>query len=490
MNEIVKQCIDNYKTKYINHKKQSLTKDTDIRDYDLSNDQLEIYNKICSKVDKNKSKTFLIQGYAGTGKSFLVGKLIARLAQVGYKIHCTATTNKAVKVSKSMCNYDHYNIEYSTVHSFLGLKRRINYVTGEEYFDLKDITYYIDQRLKTTNVLFIDECSQLNRSTYDILNDIRKKYKITIIYIGDPMQTPPVKEDESEVFKNKHNKSYILTKIVRQSETEYGIIPLSLKLRENIDKRYIEYRNDTVDNKGVHVINPKVAFNDVINELFKSNIYKKDSDFVKICSYTNERVDKANDYIRKMLYGKNVEEYMKGEKYIVNNAMLSPHVLVTTNSELQILNMKSSTLMIPKFKIEYVKNGIEIVKEFSLYVDYKECLIKCEDVEHPEIRILEKNEKVKLNRFLTSFKNTIFNIPNVYKTLKQELWEQFYYIKNLFADIKYNYAITIHKSQGSTYDNCIVLLKDTERNYNIVQKNKLLYTAITRASNNVFLING
>ena len=175
MNEIVKQCIDNYKTKYINHKKQSLTKDTDIRDYDLSNDQLEIYNKICSKVDKNKSKTFLIQGYAGTGKSFLVGKLIARLAQVGYKIHCTATTNKAVKVSKSMCNYDHYNIEYSTVHSFLGLKRRINYVTGEEYFDLKDITYYIDQRLKTTNVLFIDECSQLNRSTYDILNDIRKK---------------------------------------------------------------------------------------------------------------------------------------------------------------------------------------------------------------------------------------------------------------------------------------------------------------------------
>ena len=191
-----------------------------------------------------------------------------------------------------------------------------------------------------------------------------------------------------------------------------------------------------------------------------------------------------------MLYGKNVEEYMKGEKYIVNNAMLSPHVLVTTNSELQILNMKSSTLMIPKFKIEYVKNGIEIVKEFSLYVDYKECLIKCEDVEHPEIRILEKNEKVKLNRFLTSFKNTIFNIPNVYKTLKQELWEQFYYIKNLFADIKYNYAITIHKSQGSTYDNCIVLLKDNERNYNIVQKNKLLYTAITRASNNVFLING
>ena len=316
--------------------------------------------------------------------------MIARLAQVGYKIHCTATTNKAVKVSKSMCNYDHYNIEYSTVHSFLGLKRRINYVTGEEYFDLKDITYYIDQRLKTTNVLFIDECSQLNRSTYDILNDIRKKYKITIIYIGDPMQTPPVKEDESEVFKNKHNKSYILTKIVRQSETEYGIIPLSLKLRENIDKRYIEYKNDTVDNKGVHVINPKVAFNDVINELFKSNIYKKDSDFVKICSYTNERVDKANDYIRKMLYGKNVEEYMKGEKYIVNNAMLSPHVLVTTNSELQILNMKSSTLMIPKFKIEYVKNGIEIVKEFSLYVDYKECLIKCEDVEHPEIRILEK----------------------------------------------------------------------------------------------------
>jgi ATP-dependent exoDNAse (exonuclease V) alpha subunit len=57
-----------------------------------------------------------------------------------------------------------------------------------------------------------------------------------------------------------------------------------------------------------------------------------------------------------------------------------------------------------------------------------------------------------------------------------------------YADVKYNYALTVHKAQGSTFDNAIVINCDISRIKDVVDKNKLLYTAITRAKNKLFIV--
>ena len=57
-----------------------------------------------------------------------------------------------------------------------------------------------------------------------------------------------------------------------------------------------------------------------------------------------------------------------------------------------------------------------------------------------------------------------------------------------YADVKYNYALTVHKAQGSTFENAIVINCDISRIKDTLERNKLLYTAITRARNKLFMI--
>jgi exodeoxyribonuclease-5 len=72
--------------------------------------------------------------------------------------------------------------------------------------------------------------------------------------------------------------------------------------------------------------------------------------------------------------------------------------------------------------------------------------------------------------------------------LKRNAWSKYYNLLDRYADVKYNYALTVHKSQGSTFDNVIVINCDIERLRDEKERNKLLYTAITRAKNKLFMI--
>jgi ATP-dependent exoDNAse (exonuclease V) alpha subunit len=65
---------------------------------------------------------------------------------------------------------------------------------------------------------------------------------------------------------------------------------------------------------------------------------------------------------------------------------------------------------------------------------------------------------------------------------------QFYKAKQHYADVNYAYAITCHKSQGSTYKNVYVDLADISGNDNVVERNRIIYTAITRASEKAVII--
>ena len=96
-----------------------------------------------------------------------------------------------------------------------------------------------------------------------------------------------------------------------------------------------------------------------------------------------------------------------------------------------------------------------------------------------------------INDILVSFKKALIKKKKdkLIKIILQRLWEFYYYkILDQFADISYGYCITVHKSQGSTYNNVYVDFNNIlNSNFDENQKVKCIYTAITRASLNLRL---
>ena len=103
-----------------------------------------------------------------------------------------------------------------------------------------------------------------------------------------------------------------------------------------------------------------------------------------------------------------------------------------------------------------------------------------------------ENLKATIKKVIIDLKNYIYK--NINKSdnrfILKRIWE-YYYINyiDIFADISYGYCITVHKSQGSTYKNVFIDAKNIlEYNRKDFINYKCLYTAITRASNKVYML--
>jgi exodeoxyribonuclease-5 len=71
---------------------------------------------------------------------------------------------------------------------------------------------------------------------------------------------------------------------------------------------------------------------------------------------------------------------------------------------------------------------------------------------------------------------------------KTRAWQDFYKFKENFADVSYAYAITAHKSQGSTYRYVFAIESDMDANSKIEEMNRIKYTAFTRPSHRLFIV--
>jgi len=122
----------------------------------------------------------------------------------------------------------------------------------------------------------------------------------------------------------------------------------------------------------------------------------------------------------------------------------------------------------------------------SLDIYYWDCL----DLDHKPFKVVDPSSKERFEAVLNKIaKSAKFEKDKAERSKK---WKTFFAVKELFVDVKYTYASTIHKLQGSTYETVYIDLRDLE---NIKDKDlmyRLLYVAVTRASTNikVLLSNG
>lgn len=412
-------------------------------------------------------KRIVLKGSAGVGKTFMTNELIRRLKTTLYQygaIYVNAPTHKALAVLKTKIEEKPY-IHFQTVHSSLQLRRQINYATGSTFY-VKGPENKRNPPYRSAQCVLLDECSMIGR---DILDYINEYPNLTFIFIGDDKQINPVNEADSPVFLQGYP-TVELTEIIRQGAGN-PIIDLSRNLNRIFSKQ-----SCLTEQGGYFYENSRDT---IITKLAEVN----GSDDIKYLSWTNVDVDKVNHDVRIKIYG-TPNKVELGESLIFASPFRDEF---KNNDEIKVetLEVKEKLMVVPTSDtiIQFTDGMPEIKKVMKGGIEvtsYDTAEVKCYLI-NGTVEVLhescEQLFKSICNKLKADCKNGYIK------------WPVYYWFFEQFANITYNHAITVHKSQGSTYKVAILNASNINLNKNIPEKTRLFYTAVTRASGKVVLFN-
>lgn len=492
----------------------------------LIGEQAIVYDKLNYFISQNENKIFRLLGSAGTGKTTVITKFILdNITTKNNKIYFLASTNKAVKVLREKTNFlENNNVEFQTIDKFLNCIERINkfgdiyfcpkglkkiYINKNWYFindtnDIKllnkiihDTELYLDKFkycskdflnfLNEDDIIIIDECSMLNDDKWNLI-----KYfsNCKIIIIGDYYQLQPISEfdnKDSIIFNEEINNEfhYEMNTVVRTDDTKLSKL---YKITRELINKHLPY-SDVYDILKSLDIN-KTGIKDVLIKKIKYYL-ENDIDFV-VLSYKNFSVNEFNKIINNVLEDTKIKKYgyFLNTKYIMKNHF---NKILTNNTEFEI---------------------IDVVKDGNLYF----INIRTENNEETTITIYEKNEHDKIISNFTSKINILkkyyttksIEEKNKIKLYATKIIEDDSSILSNYIDIiegailklqqnirscicknneifSLSYSLTINKSQGSSFKNVIVNLRDiyNTKPITLETKARLLYVAVSRAVEDV-----
>jgi len=204
----------------------------------LKGDQPMALEKVEQFLDSPGGGMFLLEGFAGTGKTTLTNLVSERyLAKYRTKkVLMTAPTNKAVGVMYDRCDFRHTNLDFMTCHRSLGLKEsKDDY--GKQVFKQD---YSKPCEVEKQDLYILDEVSMLSDELFHLLVPYVERNNLKILFIGDPAQIPPVGQDFCIPFKAMRKPEMgikmgyaKLEAIVRQEEGN-PIIELTMAIRNSL----------------------------------------------------------------------------------------------------------------------------------------------------------------------------------------------------------------------------------------------------------------
>ena len=398
----------------------------------------DVMNFLSLPVDQASEMT--ISGPAGSGKTFLTKYMLVRIRkelplltllkgedeQLSLKL--TSTTNKATDVLGKATGE-----AVSTIHSMLSLIVKHNYNTGKPELVRKDGAGKIDKHL-----IIIDEASMIDSDLLDCIRTYTTKCKI--IFIGDAYQLAPVSERVSPVFSQITLQSH-LTTIQRQAK-DSAIIQFAQGFKTALDTG----RFPIINSHGAEVHNcTRDEFINVIEMRFLHADLLEPND-ARIVAWSNKQVIKYNNYIRKM--NGMTEAFNVDELVISNTPILKfEKVLARSDSVHRIISVEPGMYHnIPGYNI-HLHNGIAV--------------FQADDLKHVDVYLSQFKQKGK--------------------------WPTFFREKEKFSDLRSAYACTTHKAQGSTYKEIFIDIANMGKNTKKEEIARLLYTAVTRASEHVYM---
>jgi hypothetical protein len=364
------------------------------------------------------------------------------------KIVLTAPTNKATGVLDEKAKELKLPVDVSTIHSLLGLKMKW---AKDEQILVEDRQG--EDKFSEYDYVVIDEASMLGEEILRYVCRAQKRSENCVIFMGDPCQLPPIGEKESRSFNAPEQTE--LKQVVRQAKGN-PIMDLGIYLRESIlapTSHYPRRLFEFVDNE--HIFYTPLADNeDTILSAFAS----PDERDIRHVAWTNKVVDSWNNKIRDRIYGFDREDWVRGELIVTTAPVLDPYedgIVFSTDTLLKIQN----------------------TPELHMHQGVMCWQLKCES--HYMYVIADQGRKE-------------------YRTRKEELlreakldgkkWRKFYEFMEAFSSVKPAHSLTVHRSQGSTFDDVYVSFQNILVNPNRRESLQCLYVAVTRPRGRLFLV--
>ena len=464
----------------------------------LNSDQKTAFEDLRDFIcDKGDDSVYVLKGWAGTGKTYCVSVLVRYVLEVihpthnWYRIAVTGPTNKSVRVIKKTSGLKNPRVSFQTIHKMLGLTERITKEGVQEFVNQGDF----QPKIKTVKLLIIDEVSMLND---DLFQEVLKyRDRIKIICMGDPAQIPPVGKPDCIPFREElaagyRIKTLNLKQIMRQKK-DNAIIESSVAIRSELGRAKnpvepvtkLNEKGEGIEFLNLNIPETRKGFSEILRRYFVTDEFKKDSEYAKIIAWRNKTVATMNDVIRKVIYGDEAlgSKILVGEKLIANNPIIQGEsIVLNTNDEFSV-----DSFVIDSDDLRYHVSDHPDAEPFPITLKYYETVVSYLDDEDETVRvniqILHEDSEMDFKKLANMLK-----LRAIEKKGKDKSWLVYYNFLRKYADVNYGYCITAHKSQGSTYNTTFVLEDDIDMNWEIVERNRIKYTAYTRSSRKLYVL--
>lgn len=443
-----------------------------------------------------------LSGYAGTGKSTIIGIFSKWLNnRIGRgNIVYTAPTHRANVITKQ--NNPSANVY--TLSALFGFTPDTDEAMERESLDLNDLKFRAKNQMKYEpgQLIIIDEASMVQDGLYEYVQEIIAKYDGSVIYVGDSAQLRPVKSDHiSKVFTSDGVPQITLTKVERTGDNP--ILKEATRIRQG---EGLSYQTDINDKgQGVLYTSNDTVINENLKQIISSEEFNADPLHFRVITATNAAAATYNSKIRSLRYGKFAKPFVKGDIIMgYSNKLRKPDgsYKLVNSGDYVIQNVTDTTVKFKTdkgdiefkaFKLSIRPTGGTIMDDFQLTViDRNEPDSKLFEVVEYKDRLWKMAKEAKQNGQISKYRDLVqmaYNVDNELNITKN-LEDNQGRLKIRKA-IDYGYAQTVWKSQGSTYSKVLILSNEIDTfgyGKDVMQlRNELRYVAVSRAKNFVII---
>jgi exodeoxyribonuclease-5 len=450
--------------------------------YELTTDQKDTLEQLTDFIFSQKNdELFLLKGYAGTGKTTLIGALVTKLWTVGKKSVLLAPTGRAAKVMSGFSNSKAYTIHKKIYFPKKQSNGGVSFTLGVNKH--KDTIFIVDEASMISDRSLEAKLFENDSLLADLIQYVYSGHRCKLMFVGDLAQLPPVKLQispalDQAVLEMDYDKEVIvseLSQVVRQTQ-QSGILVNATQIRNQLEQELFgDYRFQL---NGFSDIIRLIEGNE-IQEAIEDAYREVGKDETAFIVRSNKRANLYNESIRSRIL------------FLEHDLAVGDYMMVVKNNYFWLPT--SST-------VGFIANGdlIEVleIRAFKELYGFKFAEVSVQMVDYPNQKPFDTIlmlDTINSESPSLSYEDSNRLYQEVLKDYENEKskYKKYLGVKNNeyfnALQVKFSYAVTCHKSQGGQWKRIFIeqpyLPEGVDKEYL-----RWLYTAITRAQERLYLI--